>query len=80
MSDHFNEYQLRQHFEGRREQLMTEAKEARLKAEVVRAARQQAQLSRPVTQVPNLLLRLRAMLRIEAPVMPECPPLESTAP
>jgi hypothetical protein len=81
VSDLFNEYQMR-HLEGRREQLLAEARQERLKAEVVKAARQQKQ-SRPViAQPPNLLMRLRAVLRSEPrqPMVQDCTQLESTTP
>jgi hypothetical protein len=80
VSDHFNEYQLRDHFEGRRERLMAEAQQARLKAEVVKAAREQQQAEPAVRQVPNLITRLRNALRIETPVVQDRKPLESTTP
>ena len=79
MSDHFNDYHLQHHFEGRREQLMAEAQQQRLKAEVVRAARQQKQSRPAVIRLPNLLMRLRTVLRTESP-QPKRTPLESTIP
>lgn len=82
MSDLFNEYQMRHHFEGRREQLLAEAQQERLKAEVVKAARQQKQ-SRPVIiRLPSLLMRLRSVLRSEPrqSMVQDCTPLESTTP
>lgn len=80
MSDHFNEYHLQHHFEGRREQLMAEAQQERLKAEVIKAARQQKQSRPAVVRLPNLLLWARGLLRIESPqpMMQDC--LESTTP
>lgn len=82
MSDHFNDYQLRHHIEGRRQQLMEEARQQRLKAEVVKAARQQKQTKPVIAQLPNLLTRLRAALRIEShqPMVQDCTALESTIP
>jgi hypothetical protein len=79
VSDHFNEYHLQHHFEGRRRQLVEEAQQERLKAEVVKAARQQKQSRPAMIRLPNLLMRLRTVLRTESP-QPKRAPLESTTP
>ncbi len=82
MSDHFNEYHLQHHFEGRRNHLMEEAHHERLKNEMMKAARQQQPMRPVVLRVPNLFMRLRAALRIEAPrpIVRDCTSLESTTP
>lgn len=43
MSEQFNEYYLREHLKARRNRLMDEARQERLKNEVLAAARQQKQ-------------------------------------
>jgi hypothetical protein len=82
VSEYFNEYQLQHHSEGRRKQLLEEARQERLKAEMVHAARQQRQMRPLVLRLPNLFMRLRTALRIESPrpIVQDCPPLESSTP
>jgi hypothetical protein len=82
MSDHFSEYHLQHHLNGRRSQLMQEARQERLKAELVHTARQQAQYHPDRLRIPNLLNGLRAALRLGTPrpITQECKPLEPTTP
>jgi hypothetical protein len=79
VSDHYDEYRLQHHFEGRRRQLMEEARQARLKAEILRQARQPARARRLFL---SLFVRLRAALRmrVSRPIVPDRTTLESTVP
>ena len=60
MNDSLNEYHLTKHFEYRREQLMDEARRERLKAEVLRRAHQQSQVSRWLQAATEKLAALHA--------------------
>lgn len=82
MSDHFSEYHLQHHLNGRRSQLMEEARQERLRADLVHTARQQAQARPGRLRIVNLLNGLRAALRLGTPrpIMQDCKPLEPTIP
>jgi hypothetical protein len=65
MGEYFNEYQIQYYVRDRQKQLLEEARQFRLKAQVLAGARNQRQLQPPILRIrmPNLLAALRAGLQ-----------------
>ncbi len=79
MSEHMNEHYMLNHYETRRKKLMAEAQQARLKAEVLAAARQQKQRHHQPIRLPNVGQLFRALFQARPvqPPLPDCPELET---
>lgn len=78
MSEHLNEHYMLNHYETRRKHLMAEAQQARLKAEILSAARQQRQVFAGI-RLPNIPEIIRAVFtpRPAQPAVPDCAELET---